>query len=206
MEKRIASQFVFFYAQKEVNALGRGKRWLGLIIIAVSIMALGVWEKWGKNEVMYDEILVLKESVPRGTTVTEDMLIPVKREKDEKDCLTPEDKKNITGLETKFFVHGGVPVFSEYFEEKDCSPSSEKNEYTLAIPSHWIDSAPAAAVKGDMAVLYGGDTYITSARITRTDSENNCFEIIADDEDIRKIMKVINEGNKLIMACIQEGI
>ena len=58
--------------------MDRGKKIIGIVLIAASISALIAWEKWGKTQLLYDEVLVCRENISRGTVMREDMFETVK--------------------------------------------------------------------------------------------------------------------------------
>ena len=57
------------------------KRIAGIVLIVLSVGALGFWELWGRENITYDRVLVLKESLPKNTLITADMLRERKVEK-----------------------------------------------------------------------------------------------------------------------------
>lgn len=59
----------------------RGKRIFGIAMICVSLLALFSWEKFGRAHFYYDDILVLRGSVQRGSTITPDMLKVVRTDR-----------------------------------------------------------------------------------------------------------------------------
>ena len=46
--------------------MDRGKKIIGIVLIAASISALIAWEKWGKTQLLYDEVLVCREKHIEG--------------------------------------------------------------------------------------------------------------------------------------------
>ena len=52
----------------------------GILLIVLSLGTLGFWELWGRENMTYDRVLVLKESLPKNTLVTEDMFREKKME------------------------------------------------------------------------------------------------------------------------------
>ena len=54
------------------------KKIAGILLIVLSVGALGFWELWGRENISYRKVAVLKESLDAHTVITEDMLRPKK--------------------------------------------------------------------------------------------------------------------------------
>lgn len=180
--------------------MSKGKRRLGVLIVLLGVLALAVWEMRGKTASLSGEILVMNKNVPKGVTVTETMLKPLRAETGENDCLKPAQKREILGKETAGFVHKGVPLFREYFRDQASRPKGEEGEYILSLPVHWVDSSPGTLTKGDRIYIYGGSAFIASSRVAYTGGEKKDIEIIVKDEEIKKITAAIQHGDKLVIA------
>ena len=50
------------------------KKIAGITLILLSLGALGFWEMWGRENITYDRVLVLKDSLPKNTLITSEML------------------------------------------------------------------------------------------------------------------------------------
>ena len=50
------------------------RRIAGIVLVALSVGALGFWELWGRENITYDKVLVLKEASPKNTLISADML------------------------------------------------------------------------------------------------------------------------------------
>ena len=72
MKKRsfMRSLLPFLKENRKEQRLDKGKRFIGILLILVSVGALFTWEKWGKNRFLYDEVLILRQSVEKGTVIT----------------------------------------------------------------------------------------------------------------------------------------
>lgn len=47
------------------------KKIAGFVIIAAALLAMGVWELWGRENFSYKEILVVRGDLPANTVVEE---------------------------------------------------------------------------------------------------------------------------------------
>ena len=122
--------------------MDRGKRIIGVVVVIVSVFTLIAWEKWGKDRFLYDEILVLNKNVEKGTVITEEMLSEKRIGGTEKDCLSADDREYVIGQEAAFFVHKGVPLFREYFQQSSLSADEERGQYLLSVPADWLTCMP----------------------------------------------------------------
>ena len=165
-----------FLCRKESD-LDRNRRVIGLTIIVMSVLALIVWEKWGRVHFVYQDTLVLKENVERGTLVEESMLKVIKTGDAAKDSLGPEDAKWLVGKESGQFVHKNTQLFREYFRDRGLAVSEKMDRYMLKIAEAWIESAPQSLKTGDLAVFYANGKEITRARVSEISADNKSFEV-----------------------------
>lgn len=175
----------------------RRKQFWGILLICVSILGMTIWEHWGKERFLYDEILVLKENVQKGTIITEKMLGSKTMDLDEP-CLKASEKEKILGLQTAVFVHKGVPLFSDYFGEPDLMPDESKNRYGMCLPTEWIASRPTTLSKGDKVFLFCGKELVTQADVSQV-TKDGAVEIIVGKEQAAAICQVTADGGHLAL-------
>lgn len=173
----------------------RRKRIIGILLICVSVLGMLGWEKWGKEEFLYDDVLVLQDNVEKGTVITEKMLTVKKMNVDEP-CLSFSDKEEILGMQAAAFIHKGVPLFMAYFQEHGLAPDETKNLYGMCIPPEWIASRPTALSKGDRAFLFFGKQLITEADVVEV-TKDGAVEIIVEKEEAASICQVTCGGGRL---------
>ncbi|MBR3756217.1 MAG: hypothetical protein IKK48_03815 [Firmicutes bacterium] len=176
----------------------RGKRILGLLLICLSIFGIVGWEQWGKEQFLYDEVLVLRENVKKGTVITEAM-VDVKAMDIDEPCLEFSEKEKIIGLQAGGFVHKGAPLFVEYFQEPYLAPDKIKNRYGMCLPTEWIASKPSALSRGDKVFLFFGERLVTSADVAEV-TRDGAVEIIIGKEQAADICQVTVDGGKLALV------
>ena len=49
------------------------RRIAGIVLVVLSLGALGFWELWGRENITYDRVVVLKESLPKNTLITREI-------------------------------------------------------------------------------------------------------------------------------------
>lgn len=177
-----------------------GRKIIGILLVLISIGALLTWEKWGKKQFLYDEILVLSENTPKGTVITEEMLESVRIDSGENDAIKISDADKIIGRESAFFIHKGVPLFSQYFEEEGLTAGSESGRFVLAIPEEWQISSPQTITKGDRAYFYVGGRFVTSALVFFVSAEEGAVEVVVTDEQAAKLSKIAAQGEGMVLV------
>lgn len=175
----------------------KGKRFFGLLLICISVIGIVGWEQWGKERFLYDEVLVLRENVEKGTVITEKMVDVKTMEKNEP-CLELSEKEKIIGMQTAAFVHKGVPLFPEYFQEPGLAPDETKNLYGMCLPREWIASKPAALSRGDKVLLFWGNRLVTDADVVDVTKDGD-VEIIVEKEQAADICQVTADGEQLAL-------
>ena len=173
------------------------KRIFGLILICVSIMGIVGWEHWGKERFLYDEVLVLRENVKKGTVITEQM-VDVKTMDIDEPCLEFSEKEKIIGMQAAAFIHKGVPLFTAYFQEPDLMPDETKNRYGMCLPTEWIASRPGALSRGDKVFLFFGKRMVTEADVAEV-TKDGAVEIIVKKDQAAAICQVTADGGKLAL-------
>lgn len=180
--------------------MDKGKKVIGILLIAVSIAALFTWEKWGKAQFLYDEVLVCSRNIAKGTILREDMFQTVKMELAEKDYITPKEKESLLGKEAAAFIHKGVPLFQEYFVQTELAPGGRNGTYVLAVPGEWLYAVPSSLRRGDRAYFFLGSGLVTSAPVTLVNQEKHSVEIVVTDQQARQLSEAAKSGEKLVLA------
>ena len=193
------------------------KRIAGIVLIVLSVGALGFWELWGRENITYDRVLVLKESLPKNTLITADMLRERKVEKAGEGAIRTEQINEIVGLETGQFVPAGTELYREYFQESIFSVGEEQGKYILSVPAQWLKAFPQTLRRGDRAFFYCGGEPVTDAvvayvrdgtnqevyygddeRLTSSSSVS-LIEIVVDKEQAALLGKLAAKGNKFVV-------
>ena len=193
------------------------KRIAGIVLIVLSVGALGFWELWGRENITYDRVLVLKESLPKNTLITADMLRERRVEKAGEGAIRTEQRNEIVGLETGQFISAGTELYKEYFQESIFSVGEEQGKYILSVPAQWLKAFPQTLRRGDRAFFYCGGAPVTDAvvayvrdgtnqevyygddeRLTSSSSVS-LIEIVVDKEQAALLGKLAEKGNKFVV-------
>ncbi|MFQ9892016.1 MAG: SAF domain-containing protein [Emergencia sp.] len=189
-----------FFVGKKGDGLDRGKKAVGLLLIVVSITALVTWEKWGKTRFLYDSVLVLNQDLAGGITVEEEMLEEVKMDIRIGGWIRPEEKNQIIGRQTAFFVRKGLPLFPEYFHREKLQADQREGTGILFIPSVWISSVPETIQRGNRAVFYREGRRITSAYVTSVSEEGSGFEVVVTEQQAKMLAEIADGGGTFVVT------
>lgn len=199
------------------------KRIAGLVIIAVALVALGVWEFWGRENLSYVDVPVLKEDVQANVTIREEYIKLRKMESPSQEALTTEDLQWLIGMETSQFVAGGSELYPQYFRQSQFAVGGSTGRELFSVPEEWLVSIPQSLRRGDKITLYKGDIKVlegivahsfdasgqevisTEKERTNSSSVVKNFEIIALTEDLKRLSQWTDEGGKFIVLCNQGG-
>lgn len=193
------------------------KRIAGIILIVISLGALGFWELWGREYITYDRIVVLKESLPQNTLITQEMLREKRIEKAADDALKIQDAGILVGLETSQFVAAGTELYAEYFQESKFAVGEETGTYILSVPDQWIKAYPQTLKRGDRAFFYCGGEIITDAVVAYVRDGTNqevyyndeerlsgsasvsIIEVVVTEDQAAMLGKLADKGNKFVI-------
>ena len=154
---------------------------IGMLLIVVSLGALGFWEFWGRENLSYAKVLVLSQDTARNTLIEKNMLEVRRMDEPEGPVLREEDAARLIGLETAQYVPAGTPLYGEYFQDPALAVGGETGQYILSIPNQWLMSFPQTLRRGDEVSFYCEGKLVTSALVAYVrDSSNQ--EVISDDD------------------------
>ena len=193
------------------------RRIAGIVLVMFSVGALGFWELWGRENITYDRVLVLKEALPKNTLITADMLRVKKVDRAGEGALMEGEKGEIVGLETTQFIPAGTELYREYFQESIFAVGEEQGRYILSIPAQWLKAFPQTLRRGDRAFFYCGGEPVTDAvvayvrdgtnqevyygddeRLTSSSSVS-LIEVVVDREQAALLGKLAEKGNKFVL-------
>ena len=193
------------------------RRIAGIVLVVLSVGALGFWELWGRENITYDRVLVLKEALPKNTLITADMLRVKKVDRAGEGALMEGEKSEVVGLETTQFVPAGTELYREYFQESIFAVGEEQERYILSIPAQWLKAFPQTLRRGDRAFFYCGGEPVTDAvvayvrdgtnqevyygddeRLTSSSSVS-LIEVVVDREQAALLGKLAEKGNKFVL-------
>ena len=181
--------------------MDRGRRLFGVLLIALSVLLLISWERGGRSRFGYEDVLVLRENVQKGSVITERMLTTMRMEHAGREVLGPADRKWLIGKASSQFVHSRAPLYRPYFEKNEYITGRDLDRYTLKIPENWVESSPFSLRRGDRAIFWSGGTRITSAPVAATDEQGKTFEVVVSREQTARLGRLAETGGKFVISC-----
>ena len=199
------------------------KKIAGILLIVLSVGALGFWELWGRENITYRKVAVLKESLDAHTVISMDMLKPKKMDSPSAGAIPWEKAGVLVGLETKHYVAGNQELHAEYFQEVIFRTGEEFDRYVLSIPDTWLISQPNTLKRGDRAFIYLGEELICETtvahvkdsygmEVTYSDRERfypsgrtENIEILVNSEQMKKLDLLAKKGNRFTLVYAEDS-
>lgn len=193
------------------------RRIAGILIIVLSVGALGFWETWGRENLSYHKIAVLKESIEADTEITQEMLLPKKVESTTEGAISWDRASELIGMESRHFVAGDLELHREYFREPEFKVGKKYDRYILMIPEPWLMSYPESIKRGDKAFFYLGEKRVISCSVAHVkDSYGQeivysdlkryhpsgtikSIEVIVSSSQMEKLNRLFKKGNRFTL-------
>lgn len=174
------------------------KKIIGFVIIVISLSLMGIWEFWGRENLAYEDILVLKEPLEANTVLTEDAFDVKKVDSPSKEALKPTDKASLIGMETSQYVAENTELRRAYFVPAEYQVGADTGKGMMAISTDWLLSYPQTLMRGDTIALFKDATKIGECLVSHVrDSSNN--EIV-----FSKVDRASSTGSILYIEVIGE--
>ena len=149
------------------------KRIIGIILIFSTLTALAFWELWGRSNLGYQKIPVLKKDTERYTKITADMLTFKPIEHPNKGTLTGADVEGLEGMAAGQYIPAGEPLYANYFTEAEFMTGEATDSFILALPEQWLAAYPQTLRRGDRVFFYCGGEAVTDAIAVHVKDSNN---------------------------------
>jgi sulfur transfer complex TusBCD TusB component (DsrH family) len=196
------------------------KKIIGFTIIAITMMTIVVWEFWGRENLSYQNVLVLKEDLQANTIIDESCLKVVKCESPGASSLRPKDAQSIVGLATAQYVAAGTELRFEYFSEAELTYGGSTDRGVMALPTDWLLSCTQNLRRGDKVILYNDTVQVLEAIVLHSkDSSNqeirsqdkdrltatgivNYIDIVANKSDLVYLAELAKNGNRFTLVVV----
>ena len=194
------------------------RRIIGLAMITVTLAALGIWEFWGRENISYRQVIVLREDTKAHTVISEDDIQTKKLESPSGEALTEADAENLIGMETSQYVAADTELRREYFQTSQFAVGQDSGKALMSLPSDWLLSFPQTLRRGDKVNIYNGTVKLMEAvtahvkdsggqEVLSQDSQRmeassalSHIEIIGSEEDLVELSKLASEGAKFTLT------
>lgn len=153
----------------------------GILLIVISLGALGFWEFWGRENLAYEPVLVLRQDISENTQIIRSLL-EVKRIENAGDhVLRESDAASVLGMEAAQYIPAGTPLHREFFQDPALSTGGSTGQYILSIPAEWLISFPQTLRRGDEVSFYYGEKKLVTVKTAHVrDSSNQ--EVVSEDD------------------------
>ena len=193
------------------------RRIIGLAMITVTLAAIGIWEFWGRENISYRQVIVLREDTKAHTVISEDDIQTKKLESPSGEALTEADAENLIGMETSQYVAADTELRREYFQTSQFAVGQDSGKALMSLPSDWLLSFPQTLRRGDKVNIYNGTVKLMEAvtahvkdsggqEVLSQDSQRmeassalSHIEIIGSEEDLVELSKLASEGAKFTL-------
>ncbi len=153
----------------------------GILLIVISLGVLGFWEFWGRENLAYERILVLRQDIPENTEIVRSLLEVKRMDNPGDHVLQEKDAAALIGLESAQFIPAGSPLHREFFQDPALATGGSTGQYILSIPSEWLISFPQTLRRGDEVSFYYGEKKVVSVRVAHVRDSSNQEVVSADD-------------------------
>lgn len=182
---------------------------IGIILIVVSIAGIMGWEFFGREELMYTDMLVLNQDVEAHTVITKDMLASRKIYNPMEKALTVDSIEKVVGKETTQFVPKGSEIYERYFVDEKLAVDPN-NEFVFSVEVQDIMAFPRSLQKGDTVYFYSFDKKVASSTVialkdasgNEITQSNNRTEVSAQIASIE--FKVDRQNLKVLSTAVSE--
>ena len=194
------------------------RRIIGLAMITVTLAAIGIWEFWGRENISYRQVIVLREDTKAHTVISEDDIQTKKLESPSGEALTEADAEKLIGMETSQYVAADTELRREYFQTSQFAVGQDSGKALMSLPSDWLLSFPQTLRRGDKVNIYNGTVKLREAvtahvkdsggqEVLSQDSQRmeassalSHIEIIGSEEDLVELSKLASEGAKFTLT------
>ena len=193
------------------------KRIIGIILIFSTLTALAFWELWGRSNLGYQKIPVLKKDTERYTKITADMLTFKPIEHPNKGTLTGADIEGLEGMAAGQYIPAGEPLYANYFTEAEFMTGEATDSFILALPEQWLAAYPQTLRRGDRVFFYCGGEAVTDAIAVHVKDSNNqeiysagnerlqdsgrvqSIEVVVNATQASQLEKLAAKGNRFLL-------
>lgn len=136
---------------------------LGMVI--VGLISLTFWEAWGRENILYEKVLVAKSDIQRGMTIEKEMLTEKSFAKDAviTDAVTEGAIDLIVGQVAKQNIPKNNQINKSFLYKDDFYIG--KGQSIFKIPAGWIDNRSASIRRGDKIMVYAGETLVGEYKV-----------------------------------------
>lgn len=126
---------------------GKIKGLIGILLIFMAISLIFYWENYGREQLLYHEVIVAKEDIYRNGKITKDNISILKLEETAIPSKAVLSLKDIIGKEVKQFIPQNAVIDYRYLADEGMTLA--QNQFIFRIPNEWLQSCPGSLRRGD---------------------------------------------------------
>lgn len=128
---------------------------LGFFIMIIGLGAVVLWESYGKQALLYTDVITASTDISKGTVITADMLQIERVEKDKVISSYLTDPSEVIGLESKQLIPQNAQISKSFCDI--AGTVLKDDQYIFKVPQDWIISLPSSIRRKDTAIFYAVD-------------------------------------------------
>lgn len=130
----------------------RVKGIIGLFLILFAIALIFYWESYGREQLLYEEVVIAKQDIFKNSLITENNVTIIRLEENRTSEYDATKLESIIGQEAKQFIPKNTVIDFRYIGKP--KQVLEEKEYILKIPSNWLIACPGSLRRGDNVFFY----------------------------------------------------
>lgn len=186
------------------SVLSKLKGFLGIILILAAMASIFFWETYGRENLLYKEVVVLVKDIEPRTEIKEDLLTTIKVDTGSLIDNPVIHKSDIIGLESKHFIPRYMQLDKRFFELPGLVPGDDK--YIFSIPMEWIRSFPSSVRRKDTVFVYAVEN--TDIRVPTKDENENVYTNVYKNTLSKDVLEKINNNSpicQLLVAYVKDS-
>lgn len=190
---------------------------IGIIIMTLSLGGIIFWEAFGREELLFTDVLVLNQDTEAYTEISEDMLAIKKVYMPNKLNYTINNLNDVVGKQTTQFVPKGTELHQRYLQDPELIVNEETDEYVFSLSVSNLKAYPRSIAKGDNVYVYYRDYQVLKTTVLGLrDSNGNevmqsndrtvltgqiaSIEIKAGKKKVEELSYMLDKGNVLSLS------
>ena len=127
---------------------------LGMVLILASLAGFWWWESYGREKMVYQEVLVAGRNIRAGEELSpgDFKIVHGTRETMVRGGISPREIKALKGKEASIDIGKGSQITSSMLRDEEDVFSEGKSIYVLG--ADWIESRSSSLRKGDVVEVY----------------------------------------------------
>ena len=185
--------------------------------MVVSLVGIISWEAFGRDELLFTDVLVLNQDTEAYTVISKDMLAVKKVYKPSQLSYTINDVEKVVGKQATQFIPMAAELHQRYLSDPTLLVNEQNDEYVFSFAVGNLKAYPRSIAKGDNVSVYYRDHLILQTTVLGLrDSNGNeitqsndrktatgqiaSIEIKASGDKVEELSYMLDEGNAMSLS------